>query len=84
MLKTCRMCSERKPLGEFYRDASRTDGRTPECASCRRQMNREDYAAHRQHRLAAVAVYHAQHRPQVVERKRKRYAAKKAEQEKAS
>lgn len=80
MFKTCRVCGERKVLAEFYVDHSRSDGRTPECATCRRQMNRDDYAAHRQHRLAAVAAYHAQHRPQVIERKRQRYAAKKAEQ----
>lgn len=43
-LKECRKCGETKPLGEFYRDRSRKDGRGSRCRECHatyREANRD-------------------------------------------
>jgi hypothetical protein len=73
--KACRRCGERKPVDGFYCDRSRSDGLTPECALCRRQMNHDSYVAHRLHRIADAMTYHGLHRQEIIERKRRRYAA---------
>jgi 5-methylcytosine-specific restriction endonuclease McrA len=39
-MKRCTQCGVNKPLGEFYRCKRLSDGRTPECAACRRESTR--------------------------------------------
>ena len=36
--KRCRKCGEMKPLTEFHRNRSNTDGRTGSCAKCETEM----------------------------------------------
>lgn len=39
-VKQCTKCNETKPLEEFYRDRSKTDGRSTRCRSCVREAER--------------------------------------------
>ena len=38
--KTCTTCKAVKPLGEFYRDGRRKDGRYSECKTCTKERRR--------------------------------------------
>lgn len=38
-MKTCTKCGESRPVDQFVRDATRTDGRYPSCKICRRQWH---------------------------------------------
>lgn len=40
-MKICAKCDGNKPLGEFYRQAKRPDGKHPWCKECCRDYNRE-------------------------------------------
>lgn len=37
--KVCGECRELKPKNQFYKDKNRWDGRTPECAACRKVLS---------------------------------------------
>lgn len=39
--KVCGRCGERKPLADFYRDGSKSDGRQSRCRKCQVAANRE-------------------------------------------
>ena len=40
-IKRCRLCGIEKPLTEFGKDKSRSDGHTSMCKTCRNKQNRE-------------------------------------------
>lgn len=42
-MKTCIRCKEAYPLKEFYRDRSKSDGRTPYCKKCRKEKAAAQY-----------------------------------------
>lgn len=76
--KTCTKCGESKPLDEFHRDRSKSDGRLPHCRACKaayRLVNRErnyrqfaEYrAAHRDEQSARNARWVAGHREEIAE-----------------
>ena len=79
MGKACRRCNEQKPISDFYRDESRPDGLTLECRECRKELNRLWYQANAAKKLLQARSYHAEHREQIVQRKRQRYAEKKSQ-----
>lgn len=71
MKKTCSLCKEERNLGEFSRDKSKKDGRSPQCKGCRRQYRKDNkeqlaakaliYKARPESRYRAYK-YSAQHR----------------------
>lgn len=44
-MKVCTQCGCRKPPSEFHRDASKADGRRPDCKPCARARVRRYYKA---------------------------------------
>ncbi|QFZ23338.1 HNH endonuclease [Saccharothrix syringae] len=67
--KTCTKCRTLKPLDDFYRDSSRSDGRSHQCKECKRPKVRatvrEWKAANRQATLAQKARYRSRHKGRI-------------------
>jgi 5-methylcytosine-specific restriction endonuclease McrA len=55
-LKVCRHCGTEKPVSEFYKDKSRTDGYARICKACNQKRNKAMYAANPE---ASKASYRA-------------------------
>lgn len=47
MTKTCRICHQKKPLSEFYRDANNLDGKSDRCKPCAKEASRKYRASPR-------------------------------------
>lgn len=47
-MKVCTRCGDSKPVGEFYKDQSRADGRTAGCKLCIRNASRQYYRNNRE------------------------------------
>lgn len=41
MVKACSKCKQEKPLGEFYRNRGKTDGRQSRCKTCMLEVQRQ-------------------------------------------
>ena len=57
--RTCRGCGTTKPIGDFYRQPTRRDGRATECKACwkaRSLRNKRAAAARRDRRRAKIAA----------------------------
>ena len=48
MLKTCRSCSESKPLDEFYKEPRVKDGRTARCKKCTKEHSGQSYGCNKE------------------------------------
>lgn len=46
-MKTCYNCGEEKPLTDFYRNKSRSDGRNAQCKVCHNEYRKKHYAKNR-------------------------------------
>jgi hypothetical protein len=82
--KCCIICKTAKPLGDFYRDARRTDGRDPRCRNCTREYRKgKFYGASREYRERHRDRDNAAHRrrhaanPEVSRQRQREYRASK-------
>ncbi len=50
MEKRCSKCGLTKPLDDFYRNATRRDGRHSQCIPCKRETDAQDYKVHSRYR----------------------------------
>jgi hypothetical protein len=55
--KRCSMCGERKPLSEFHRDRSRSDGVQQKCKPCNIELNKRWYREHPEARPRRMDAY---------------------------
>lgn len=53
-MKRCGTCQEVKPLTDFNRKSSRTDGRQEVCRECNRSRSRRYYRENREHHIAVI------------------------------
>ncbi|MBY6061659.1 hypothetical protein [Microbacterium esteraromaticum] len=53
-LKRCGTCKKSKPLADFNRKSSRSDGLQEVCRECNRASSRKYYRENRQHHLAVI------------------------------
>ena len=60
--KTCTVCGVVKPLGDFYRDARRRDGRMSSCKDCHKAAKRASDEAHKAQRDQYHAAYREAHK----------------------
>lgn len=63
--KACTKCSESKPLEDFSRDATRTDGRFPWCRTCKSSAAKAAYAQNPEP-TKERAARHRQQRPEMM------------------
>lgn len=78
LTKECSHCRCELSLDAFGVDTSQRDELTRQCKACRSEMRKADYQRHREDRINAVAEYQRVRRAEIIERKRQRYAARKA------
>ncbi len=69
--KRCSKCGETKPVAEFHKQKTSSDGLRSQCKACRRAYALQYNAAHKDARNAASRRYHQEHK----ERERVRNAA---------
>ena len=68
--KTCTKCRIEKPVGEFYKDKSRTDGYSSNCKVCKDASNRRFYENNRKNRLLYKKRHYAENRKEIREKQR--------------
>lgn len=73
--KACQRCGVEKPLSEFNKNSTASDGHTHWCRECYSVYNRERYLASRDETIERVAVYRRKN-PQAVLATRLRAVAK--------
>ncbi len=64
-MKRCARCKKRKPVNEFYRESSRSDGLRPYCKLCCQTDNKRGYANHKDARLQQQRGYVKKNRAKV-------------------
>lgn len=80
--KTCSKCHQVKPLDEFWRDSTKSDGHCAACKACRNaiysqgETARTYRAANRDAIAARNRAYHAANAEQLRAKRRARRAAK--------
>ena len=55
--KVCNICKEEKPLEEFYKRKSASDGHYGDCKCCHKRKSRDNYYSNREHKLALMKEY---------------------------
>jgi hypothetical protein len=55
----CYVCGETKPIGDFYRDASKAAGRMSRCRACDLEKCRRYYEQNRERKLAYMRARNA-------------------------
>ncbi len=56
-MKICGNCGDAKPLTEYYRDKSSSDGYASQCKECKRAYRREHYQKNRERTLRVNKLY---------------------------
>ena len=62
--KKCATCGELIPITNYNKDKNSSDGLRSSCKSCVRKYNREQYAKHKEKRLASCLKYRTEHKEQ--------------------
>jgi hypothetical protein len=76
MFKLCCRCGITKPVGEFHRDAQKSDGLTTHCKTCRNEMNRAQYEQHQTQILKHGQQFYRRNKERIFARRRELYRAK--------
>lgn len=61
LTKTCKVCGRRKPLADFYRNLTYTDGLSSKCKLCQNTQSKAWREANKEHvRQTHLAYYHTE------------------------
>ena len=71
VVKRCSGCGVVKPLGDFYRDRTKPDGRVSRCKECRSAYKRRYYEENRDKIAERSRRYYEENRDKVMERHRR-------------
>lgn len=72
-MKVCTKCQAEKPLDEFYRDSSKSDGHRYDCKKCYSLRKKQHYLENREKILSERQQYQAANRQSISEYKKLHY-----------